>query len=289
MKIGIIGQGFVGNAVKAGFERLYDVLTYDKYKDDRTNASMEKIVSECQIIFVCLPTPMIKELGWPHLKIVEDTLKELDKISATTENTPVVVVKSTVLPGSCALWSKRFYNITIVFNPEFLTEANAVDDFLNQSRIILGASQDADLRTLIKVFDKTFPHAFVLRTTHSEAEMIKYATNCFLAVKVSFANEIYDVCEKLDIDYDKVISGVALDERVGQSHWKVPGPDGHRGFGGSCFPKDLNALMFACRTRGVEVPVLEGAWTKNLEVRPERDWESLEGRAVLNSEKSDTL
>jgi len=108
-----------------------------------------------------------------------------------------------------------------------------------------------------------------------------------LATKVSFANEIYQVCEKLEIDYDKVIEYARYDSRLGQSHWAVPGPmpapDGSFkfGFSGSCFPKDLNALVHVAKQLGINPVVLEAVWKKNLEVRPEKDWEQLKGRAVV--------
>jgi UDPglucose 6-dehydrogenase len=102
-----------------------------------------------------------------------------------------------------------------------------------------------------------------------------------LATKVSFANEIYQICKEMGVDYNTVISTATLDKRLGKSHWKVPGPDGHYGFGLTCFPKDLNALIRLAESHGVDAKVMKAAWEKNLEVRPERDWEQMKGRAVL--------
>jgi len=110
--------------------------------------------------------------------------------------------------------------------------------------------------------------------------MVKYMTNTFLATKVSFANEMYMICDKLDIDYDKVVEYSTYDERLGKSHWAVPGPDGKFGFGGSCFPKDINALLEVANKFKIDVFTLDGAWETNLQVRPEKDWEELKGRAV---------
>ena len=113
--------------------------------------------------------------------------------------------------------------------------------------------------------------------------MVKYMTNTFLATKVSFANEMFEICERLGIDYDKVTEYATYDERLGKSHWAVPGPDGHYGFGGSCFPKDINALIDVAKTKLDLYPhTLIGAWNTNLEVRPEEDWKKLRGRAVTN-------
>ena len=93
------------------------------------------------------------------------------------------------------------------------------------------------------VFSKVFPNAHIIKTGSTHAEMIKYFTNSFLATKVSFANEMYDLCLKLNLDYDKVVEYSVLDKRIGNSHLNVPGPDGDLGFGGHCFPKDLSALI----------------------------------------------
>ena len=123
-------------------------------------------------------------------------------------------------------------------------------------------------------------YTIIIKTDSTVAEMVKYLTNSFLAVKVSFANEIYNICESLNIDYDKVTEYALYDDRLGQSHWAVPGPDGHLGFGGSCFPKDLNALMHLAHVLCIKANTIEGAWNTNLSVRPEKDWELLRGRAV---------
>jgi UDPglucose 6-dehydrogenase len=130
------------------------------------------------------------------------------------------------------------------------------------------------------MFRKAFRDILIIKTASEIAEMIKYMTNCFLATKVSFANEIKQICDSCDIDYDKVIEYMLHDKRLGSTHFSVPGPDGRVGFGGSCFPKDINALISFAQDLGVEPQVLTAAWEKNLEVRPEKDWELLKGRAV---------
>ena len=113
------------------------------------------------------------------------------------------------------------------------------------------------------------------------AEMVKYFTNTFLATKVSFANEMNLICDKLGIDYDKVVEYSIYDERLGKSHWAVPGPDGHYGFGGSCFPKDINALIKVAEKMDIPPNILSAAWDTNTLVRPEQDWKELKGRAVV--------
>ena len=170
-------------------------------------------------------------------------------------------------------------NVNVVFNPEFLTEANYLDDFKNQNRIIVGGKRPYSTK-VSNLFKKAFPKTPLVKTHSTIAEMVKYFTNCFLATKVSFANEFKEYCDKIGIDYDKVVEYSLYDDRIGKTHFSVPGPDGDLGFGGSCFPKDINALICEMRERDVTPDVLSGVWNKNLSVRPERDWEQLKGRAV---------
>ena len=112
--------------------------------------------------------------------------------------------------------------------------------------------------------------------------MVKYVTNSFLATKVSFANEMYQICNKLDIDYDKVVEYATFDERLGKSHWNVPGPDGDFGYGGHCFPKDVKALIYVAEDElGLYSTMLRATDKKNDVVRKNRDWEQMKGRAVI--------
>ena len=115
--------------------------------------------------------------------------------------------------------------------------------------------------------------------------MIKYFTNCYLSTKVSFANEMYEICQGLGIDYDKVIEYAQHDERLGYSHWNVPGPDGDFGYGGHCFPKDVKALMHEASQLGINFTLLKATDSKNNHVRKNRNWEKMEGRAIINTNK----
>lgn len=272
MNIGIIGQGFVGNAVYQKFKSYYEIKTFDL--DPSKSTSTKEGVMNQDIVFVCLPTPMSKD-GSCYLGIVENVLEEIN--SSQTNKT--VVVKSTIPPGSTANWNKRYTNLNIAFNPEFLTERNAVKDYENQNRIILGGPRSATT-TLKQVFSKVFPKAHIIKTDSTHAEMVKYLTNTFLSVKVSFANEIYQLCEGLNIDYDKVVEYATYDNRLGDSHWSVPGHDGDFGFGGHCFPKDLSAIIHLTKELGTLNNVLQATQDTNNEVRQDRDWEKMKGRAV---------
>jgi UDPglucose 6-dehydrogenase len=278
MNIGIIGQGFVGNAVYNKFKNYYNVLTFDLDKS-LCNSSFEEITKECKYIFFCLPTPMNTD-GSCYTGIVEDLLIKLNKHSNEISQSKIVVVKSTIPPGTTKKWNDKFDNLIVVFNPEFLTEANAVKDYENQNRIILGGPKNETLQ-LNSIFSKVFPNAKIINTNSTDAEMVKYTTNSFLAMKVSFANEIYQICKKVNADYDKVIESTIQDERLGTSHWKVPGPDGDFGYGGHCFPKDINALISVAINNNISPKMLIATNEKNKEVRSNKDWENMKGRAVV--------
>ena len=176
MEIGIIGQGFVGNAIYQKFSKYYNVFTYDL---DESKSNSKNIVINQEIIFICLPTPMNKD-GSCNVDIIENELEDLNQL--TTSKT--VVVKSTILPGTTKYWNEKYESLDIVFNPEFLTEANAVDDFENQTRIILGGSLESTtkLKQLYStIFRKT---SKIIKTDSTTAELVKYVTNAFLSTKV---------------------------------------------------------------------------------------------------------
>jgi UDPglucose 6-dehydrogenase len=213
--------------------------------------------------------------GSCNTDIVEGAIKQIDEMGETKG----IVVKSTIPPTTTEKWNKK-YKTNIVFNPEFLTERNAVSDYQNQNRIILGGPKKTTTQ-LKQVFSKVFPKASIIKTDSTHAEMVKYLTNTFLSVKVSFANEIYQLCEKIGIDYDKVVEYSIYDGRLGYSHWGVPGHDGDFGFGGHCFPKDLSALLHLIKELGTISNVLEATQKTNNEVRNDRDWETMKGRAVV--------
>ena len=279
-KIGIIGQGFVGSAVKEGMKDFFEVYTYDKDpKKESTARNIFSVVEHTELTFLCVPTPM-KKSGECDLRILETALTEISECAkALNKKNYIVVIKSTIPPGTTEKLNNIYVNLDIVFNPEFLTEANAVNDYKNQNRIIIGGERPSSTKVK-QVFAKAFPKVPIIKTSSTIAEMIKYVTNTFLATKVSFANEMYQICQGLAIDYDKVIEYARYDERLGNSHWSVPGPDGDFGFSGSCFPKDVQALIYQAKLLGVDPEVLEAAWSKNLKVRASKDWEQLKGRAV---------
>ena len=279
MKIGIVGQGYVGTAIKVGFESYYDLETYDKYSEEKSTMQLADMVESCEVIFVCVPTPMNKD-GSCNIDVVEGVIKQINKLLTDwkSDKKPIVVIKSTVPPGTTEKLDKKFKNVNVIFNPEFLTEANFIDDFKNQTRIILGGTRKGTNK-LRQIYSKVFPTAHIIKTHSTIAELVKYMTNSYLATKVSFANEMYQICEKFDMDYDKVVEYATLDERLGVTHWSVPGPDGDFGFGGHCLPKDLSALIEVADD--LDVDVLRSTQRTNNKVRKDRDWERMKGRAVI--------
>lgn len=302
--IGIVGLGFVGSAIREGMKHSFCILGYDRndpnvvyrwdnfreiieHPDESGQQPLEYMVTKADgPIFLCLPTPMNGD-GSCNVEIVRSVLSKLNKFS---KGNKVVVIKSTIIVGSTDSFNEEFKNIEVVFNPEFLTERNAVEDFKNQDKIILGGNKNA-VKYVSDMYKQAYPGIPIIQTSAKVAEMVKYMTNCFLAVKVSFANEIKQICDQMSIDYDKVIE--YRDERLGDSHLAVPGPCPANinnkkqylsGFSGSCIPKDLNALMAKSFELNVDPKMMKAAWEKNLEVRPEKDWEYLIGRAVLEEQ-----
>ena len=292
MRIGIVGQGYVGTALKEGMSQHYDVETFDINSNLRTKNSVRDLIKSVSMTFVCVPTPMKKD-GSCDTNIVESVVKDIDEAQQwcldsmlnhgiePVEKRTIIIIKSTIPPGTTNKLNKKYKNVQIVFNPEFLTEANFIEDFKNQDRIIVGGPRPASTKVR-QLFYKAFPKAHIIKTGSMTAEMVKYMTNTFLATKVSFANEMKMICDELNIDYDKVVEYSTYDERLGKSHWSVPGPDGKLGFGGSCFPKDINALISLSKDMRLYLHTLQSVWKTNLKVRPERDWEELKGRAVTD-------
>lgn len=261
MEIGIIGQGFVGNAVYQKFKEGFNVLTYDM-DYNKCNSTFNEVIYNCEYIFMCLPTPMGRD-GRCNTEIVEDML---GKISHYADKDKIIILKSTVPPKFTKTQNAIFNNLNVIFNPEFLTAVNAVKDFATQKWAILGGDEVHTAKAAV-LYQKVFPGLTIKFCDSDIAEMSKYIINTFLATKVAYANEIYEYCQSIGLDYSKAIEHVLLDDRVGKSHWQVPGPDGHMGFGGACFPKDINALIYEFSQRHRKSDILNAVWAKNLKVR----------------------
>ena len=269
--IGIIGNGFVGGAVAYGF-RDQKPLIYDINPDASTHSFDE--VANCKYLFICLPTPMVSETGGEaNTSIVEECLEKLYH-----NFDQVIMLKSTVPIGTTKKLAEKYHLRNLVHCPEFLTAANAKHDFVNADRTVIGSPYLEDRlgekysEMAKELFLRVFPDIPVYTMTSCESEMVKYTANCFLATKVGFFNMIFMLGEKLGLDYDRVLTGVLSDPRVGNSHTSVPGPDGDFGFGGTCFPKDVNAMIKSLQDHGVSSGILESVWKDNMQYRNNWDW-----------------
>ena len=290
VSIGIVGNGFVGSAVRFGFSPNTgcdaEVRVYDK-DPSKSVDNIYDTVNKSEFIFLSVPTPSNKD-GSMNLDIVHQALQDISDVNERDDN--IVLLRSTVTPGTTRKLQEKYPNLRLVFNPEFLTERNAKYDFINQSRIIVGGGDTALQQYGVERVGDLYRSRFgesqpVIETNWETAELIKYMSNCFFTTKISFMNEMYQVAEKSGVDWDTALDGFFRDGRVGHSHMNVPGPDGKFGFGGSCFPKDIQAMINFGESLGLNMSTLKGAWNTNLEVRPERDWENLKGRAVVDEEE----
>jgi UDPglucose 6-dehydrogenase len=243
-KIGIIGVGFVGEAVRKYFvSRKIKPLLYDKFK--RLGSAQE--VSRAEIVFICVPTPYHKRKGF-DLSAVKEVIGNL-------KGSKIVVIKSTILPGTTEALQKEFPRHKLLFNPEFLREIFAAFDMAHPARQILGVTRKS--RGVAKRVMAILPKAPYMAIMPSlEAEVVKYMANSFLALRVVFANEFYDICRKLGADYKLVKDAVVKDSRIGDSHFDIQ-HGGYRGYGGSCFPKDVNAIIQLAGSRKIRTELLK--------------------------------
>ncbi|MCD6448290.1 MAG: UDP-glucose/GDP-mannose dehydrogenase family protein [Thermoplasmata archaeon] len=282
MKVCVVGGGYVGVTTAVCFAEMGNevkIIDIDKEKIDKIKKgeapiyeeglqemmerNMERIEATTEyeidedIIFICVGTPS-KSDGSIELKYVEAAAK---RIGETMKDGSIVVVKSTVFPGTTQQVVKPIIesygkNFGIAMNPEFLREGKAIHDFMNPDRIVIGVEDEETANILKKLYEPI--KAPVLITTPTEAEMIKYASNAFLATKISFANEIGNLCKILGIDVYKVMKGVSMDHRI-SPHFLNAGV----GFGGSCFPKDLRALLAGSRQLGYEMELIDAVLSVN--------------------------
>ena len=220
--IGVIGKGFVGGAVSHGFSNSVgykaNIRIYDKDRSKSLN-SLEEVVKESDFIFISVPTPANND-GSINLEILEECLKQISKVSSkiNSNTNAIYLIRSTVVPGTTKKFQKKFKNINLVFNPEFLTERSANFDFISQPRFILGGSEEHT-----KKVEKLFKHRFgktvpIIKTDFQTAELVKYVCNTFFATKISFLNEIKLISDKVEANWDDVIESLVRDGRVGNSH-----------------------------------------------------------------------
>ena len=297
--VGVIGYGYVGRAVESFFhwqsmseskdpKQLFNVKVYDKA--DSSMGTLSDIVKDAQIIFVCVPTPMRKD-GSCYTGIVESVLQDIVN-EADAQNRSlsdfIAVIKSTVYPGFTDKMKAKYF-IRLIFSPEFLTEKNSVQDFEDSNRILLGGSE-ADGLVAFKFFEARLyekllmNQCVIMHCSAKEAEMVKLFTNGILMTKVLFCNEIYQLCQKMDIDYEATRLLTCLDRRIGSSHTFVPGPDKFHdlGAGGHCLIKDVNNLRYLAHNFETGERVISAILERNDMLRVNRDWEDMKDRAVTD-------
>jgi len=263
--IGVVGNGFVGGAIVQGFSTFKDVYVYDN-DTNKSVDSLDKVLG-ANYVFVCLPTPMVSaEGGECNLSIIENFFSSVEY-----KENQVFILKSTVPVGTTKRLREEYGLPNIIHCPEFLTARTARVDFICSSRSIVGGEALYALKVK-SLLEERFPGTPVYLTTSDESELIKYASNCFFATKIMFFNEIRLLCDELELDWDNVIQGIIADGRIGQSHFQVPGHDGEYGFGGACFPKDVNAMIKTMEENGLNPDLLKSVWDENKRIRKDWDW-----------------
>jgi len=287
MTIGVVGAGFVGKATSLFKGSSINSLVYDLEKEKCSpEVSQLSDLKECDLVFICLPTPM-NEDGACHTKIIEDCILDLEKAGIDKED---IIVRSTVPVGFCEL--NQVHHM-----PEFLTERNWKNDFKECELRLLGIASFKQygvsvlnhptinkVRNLLELAKKdgAIESKEIEFCTCDLAETTKHVRNCFLAVKISFFNEVAAFCKANEITYSSLEKLVKYDNRIGNTHTSVPGKDGHRGFGGTCFPKDISSFIKQFEAKNVECLIMKAAQERNDNIdRPEKDWKNDKGRAVI--------
>lgn len=260
MKVGIVGYGFVGKALENGIDGSVSILNIDP----KLKTSIKDLVAfQPDIIFICVPTPLCEDLSL-DASIVHSVIDEI--LEHTIDS--LIVLKSTILPNHLEKISKRVKRF--IYNPEFLREKHANEDFLNSNLIVFGGEPKNinEIRDFYIKKTKCICKSYV-ETDLVSASLLKYTINSFLATKVSFFNELKNVFVKVGAKdtWDNFTKYLQKDSRLGDSHMSVPGHDGKEGFGGACLPKDSLALLNFYKENNLDFKVLKSALDVNNTIR----------------------
>ena len=269
LKIGIIGYGFVGQAVQYSFmtQNVETFIVDPKYDDNTLDDLVEWNPG---LIFVCLPTPSNND-GSIDASLVRNTVKNLKSRLNT-----FIIIKSTITPKIVSEITSQEFNIAYV--PEFLSEGNAKFDMVNSDFMVIGTNFDTAYDQVINYYEKYSmckKGINYINVTPTEASFVKYTINTFLAMKTAYFNELYYLADSVDVNYQNILKGVLADSRIGSSHTKIPGPDGKFGFGGACFPKDLNAFIDYSDNKS-KLTILKGVRTSNNRIRSQYETDDRE-------------
>jgi UDPglucose 6-dehydrogenase len=264
LRMGIVGHGFVGKAVEYAF---YHPMVDHFIVDPNNQTTIDDLIEyKPQVAFIAAPTPQNAETGFVDASIVEDAVLKL-----MHHSNALVVVKSTITPDIV----DRIYNSIeprdfdrFVYNPEFLTEKSACEDFVNAEHHVFGGTDPAcsELQTIYDIFSGCKSDKYY-RMSGCEASFVKYATNSYLATKLTFFNQLKELVDSFDCSYNMITRAMGADDRIGIKHTRVPGPDKKRGFGGACLPKDTMALLKFSESRGEKFDLLENVLTINNKYR----------------------
>lgn len=288
MNIGLVGYGIVGRAVEHGFKDKCNIFIYDPKLPQRSESSIQDVVSKVEFVFVAVPTPMSDVYGGPSdTSIMDKVMAEINAACVSTKNFPIIIIKSAILPSRLKDYAGFFPSLKLVKSPEYLTDRNSLDDFVNANLLVIGGKREHtdQVEKLFKEYSICKP----CKVGHCDlvaAGFLKYMENCYLAMKVIFMNQFYDVLKLSGSTstWEEVAEIFHYDPRMGNSHYHVPGPDGDRAFGGKCFCKDINAFIYYAASLGYDIDLLKKVWQINLRLRTNIDWKDIEG-AVSKSEK----
>lgn len=266
--IAVVGLGFVGSALWKSFEhkKVTPLFVFDKFKNGGIGSLEECLQS--RILFICLPTPYNEDTKEYGKEAINETMERL----AACDYAGVVVIKSTVEPGTTEDFSRRYPKLSILHNPEFLSAATAFHDFHNQKHIVLGAGSNCSEDQVQGVYDfyhTFYPEAEISLCGSNESESMKSFVNCFYALKIQFFNELFLLCQSNGTDFNTVRDLMLKNKWINPMHTSVPGRDGKLSYGGGCFPKDTNALLQHMKRAGTPHAVLEGCISERNVMRGE--------------------
>jgi len=255
MELGIVGHGAVGKACADGFKALgHHVSIHDIALDTKM-----KDLCKCQIIYICVPTP-VGEGGQCDVSIVRGCVQELSLLAFDG----LVVIKSTVVPGTTASLKKLFQKLNLCFVPEFLRERCAYEDFtLKHDLLAVGVDSEKDAKKIIESHGKYPKSVSVL--TPTEAEILKYFSNVYNSTKVIFANNIFEICEKLNADYTSVLDAYMKRQVDPRDYLEVS--ESLRGYGGVCLPKDTKAIAHLAKMLGTNLNLFDQVDTDNKKLK----------------------
>lgn len=271
--IGIIGLGFVGTAIYDSISlkiknhnNLFSIMGYDKYKKIYDTSLQDCF--KCDILFLSLPTPYNSEIKSFDYSAIHEVCYQL----FINNYKGLIVIKSTVDPQTIIFLENKYPTLCFIHNPEFLSVKTAFDDVHQQKHIILGIGKSCNsdkINLITTVYNLLYPDAQISICNSTEAECTKIFCNTFYAVKIQLFNELYQLCQKLNCDYDNIVSLMLKNGWINPMHTKVPGTDDKLSYGGLCFPKDTNALLHFMKKYNSPCQVLEATINERNQMRNE--------------------